>query len=272
MKIFYWLKALRQNPRPLLYALACAQFVCCFPHLFVSQSKTNNECLPSASITVQEQKNQNYSHYKEFIQQINSLKRGVFLGAGQFGYSGPGKEKVRLPSTVVTSRVNPLTPVETQTTFSSAREMVFTQATQFEKSALYKIFFQSTDFIVQSALRYYVEDLHHKSSVCFQQLTEIKIFCFSKSSHVVLAPRMVRLEVDLLNAAHRLGSISKLFDSGNVYSQPVEWVKKQNLEIKELYTIFENSIKELYTLRFNVSVGDFKKKVRGRFVLFRSKM
>jgi hypothetical protein len=187
------------------------------------------------------------------------LQRGMILGIGQVGYCGVGKETLRLPNTVVTSIRNQLIPI--QATFTNVEEMISDQASKFEQHALYKIFFQSSEFLSPSSLRVFVEDLSFKSNICFQQLTEIKVFCFSQKSHVIFVPKLIRIENQLMEAAHRLKGLSTSFSLGNIDLQGIDWVKQQNFEIKNLYTVFEKAFQELYQVRFEVSLVNFKKKI-----------
>ena len=196
---------------------------------------------------------------KIFRKYSQQLQRAMLLGIGQVGYSGVGKETVRLPNTVVTSSVNPLIPTEAN--FTSVEAMVSDQATRFEQHALYKIFFQSSEFLTPSSLRIFLEDLSFKSNSCFQQLTEIKVFCFSQKSHVIFVPKLIHIENRLMDAAQRLKVVSTSFSLGNIHLQPIHWVKQQNLEIKNLYTVFEKAFQELYHVRFEVSLVNFKKTI-----------
>lgn len=197
----------------------------------------------------------------KMIRKYSQLQRGMLLGIGQVGHCGVEKETLRLPNTVVTSIRNQLVPI--QATFTNVEQMISDQATGFEQHALYKIFFQSSEFLTPSSLRVFVEDLSFKSNSCFQQLTEIKVFCFSQKSHVIFVPKLIRLENELMGAAQRLKGLSASFSLGNIDFRPIDWVKEQNLEIKNLYTVFEKAFQELYHVRFEVSLVNLKKTITG---------
>ena len=253
-KIIFWVKVFLKDPIPVglsfVLGFFCAASSAHLDHRLPPPTTTSR---PAAEPTPRPSQ----KLLQEGKQELNTA--GLFLGAGSYGFNGPGHETMRVPSAAVTRAVDPL--VIRKPLLSNCAALVSNESVNFKKHGFFAPFMASQDIMNFSGLRPVIGELQHKYESCLFHLNEIKLYTFSRPGYIITVPKMVILESEVVKAGERLTSLSEAFREAYVQFQPYRWLTNKNKEIKELNVIFDNSIEKIFNLRFEITIANFKKKI-----------